>query len=68
MDKSNIIRLVKEAEVIPKLEYDNDLMCLKANTLKTIKAVRRRLGVLEELIGEIEFELTLNHMDDEEYE
>jgi hypothetical protein len=34
--------------------------------MATVRAVKRRLGVLESLLGEIEFEITLNHLDDEE--
>lgn len=67
MDKSNIMKLMKRAEVIPKLEYSDNILELRRNVYSTIVAVRKRLVALEELKGEIEFEITLNHLDDEEY-
>ena len=67
MDKSNILKLLKRAEAIPKLEYSDNILELRDNVHSTIMAVRRRLEVLEELKGEVEFEITLNHLDDEEY-
>lgn len=67
MDKSNIMKLMKRAEVIPKLEYSDNILELRRNVYSTIAAVKKRLAALEELKGEIEFEITLNHLDDEEY-
>ena len=67
MDKSNILKLLKRAEAIPKLEYSDNILELRDNVHSTIMAVRRRLEELEELKGEVEFEITLNHLDDEEY-
>jgi len=67
MDKSNILKLLKRAEAIPKLEYSDNILELRDNVHSTIRAVRRRLEALEELKGEVEFEITLNHLDDEEY-
>lgn len=67
MDKSNILKLLKRAEAIPKLEYSDNILELRGNVYSTIRAVKRRLEALEELKGEIEFEITLNHLDDEEY-
>lgn len=67
MDKSNILKLLKRAEAIPKLEYSDNILELRDNVYSTIRAVKRRLEALEELKGEIEFEITLNNLDDEEY-
>lgn len=67
MDKSNILKLLKRVEAIPKLEYSDNILELRDNVHSTIRAVRRRLEALEELKGEVEFEITLNHLDDEEY-
>lgn len=67
MDKSNILKLLKRAEVMPKLEYSDNILELRNNVYNTIRAVKKRLEALEELKGEIEFEITLNHLDDEEY-
>lgn len=66
MDKSNILKLLKEAEVIPKLEYDEDIFKFRDNVRRTIKAVKQRLGNLQSLEAEIDYEITLNHLDDEE--
>lgn len=63
MDKSNILKLLKGAEVIPKLEYDDDIFKFRDNVRRTIK---QRLGNLQSLEVEIEYEITLNHLDDEE--
>lgn len=67
MDKSNILKLLKRAEAIPKLKYSDNILELRDNVYSTIRAVKRRLKAFEELKGEIEFEITLNHLDDEEY-
>lgn len=66
MNKGNIIKLMKKAEVLPKLEYSDNILELRDNVYNTIAAVKRRLSALEELKGEIEFEITLSHLDDEE--
>lgn len=66
MDKSNILKLLKGAEVIPKLKYDDDIFKFRDNVRRTIKAVKQRLGNLQSLEAEIEYEITLNHLDDEE--
>lgn len=66
MNKSNILKLLKGAEVIPKLEYDEDIFKFRDNVRRTIKAVKQRLGNLQSLEAEIEYEITLNHLDDEE--
>lgn len=66
MDKSNILKLLKGAEVIPKLEYDDDIFKFRDNVRRTIKAVKQRLGNLQSLEAEIDYEITLNHLDDEE--
>lgn len=67
MDKNNILKLLKRAEVIPKLEYNDNILKFRENVHDTIRAVRRRLEALEELLGEIEYEITLSHLDDEEF-
>lgn len=66
MNKENIIKLTKEAEKIPQLEYSNNLLEFRDNVKKTIKAVKRRLGVLQELESEIDYKLTLAHIKEDE--
>lgn len=67
MDKKVLLELTKRAEVIPKLEYDNYLLKFRDNIRATKRAVKRRLEALNELEGEVEYEITLNHLDDEEF-
>lgn len=67
MNKSNILKLLKRAEAIPKLEYDDNILKFRENVYSTIRAVKRRLEALEELKGEVEYEITLSHLDDEEF-
>lgn len=66
MDKTNILKLLKKAEVIPKLEYSDNILELKRNVGSTINAVKDRLRALKELQAELEYEITLYHLDDEE--
>lgn len=67
MDKKVLLELTKRAEVIPKLEYDNNLLKFRDNIRATKRTVKRRLEALNELEGEVEYEITLNHLDDEEF-
>ena len=65
MQKSVIQELIKEANKSPTLEYSNNILVFKDNVKDTIKAVKRRLGILQTLEMEIDYELTVNHVDDE---
>lgn len=65
MQKSIIQELIKEANKGPILEYSDNILIFKENLKDTIKAVKRRLGILQTLEMEIDYELTINHMDDE---
>lgn len=67
MNKKVLLELTKRAEAIPKLEYDNNLLEFRDNIRATKRAVKRRLEALNELEGEVEYEITLNHLDDEEF-
>ena len=68
MDKSVIQKLIKEVTKAPKLEYSENLLVFKENIEDTIKLVKRRLGLLQTLLGEVDYELTISHIDDEEIE
>lgn len=68
MDKSVIQKLIKEVTKAPKLEYSDNLLTFKENIESTIKLVKRRLGLLQTLLGEVDYELTISHIDDEEIE
>ena len=65
MQKNVIQELIKEANKSPTLEYSNNILIFKENLRDTIKAVKRRLGILQTLEMEIDYELTVNHVDDE---
>lgn len=65
MQRNVIQELIKEANKSPTLEYSNNILIFKDNLKDTIKAVKRRLGILQTLEMEIDYELTVNHVDNE---
>ena len=65
MQKNVIQELIKEANKSPILEYSNNILIFKENLKDTIKAVKRRLGILQTLEMEIDYELTISHTEDE---
>lgn len=65
MQKNVIQELIKEANKSPTPEYSNNILIFKDNIKDTIRAVKRRLGILQTLEMEIDYELTVNHIDDE---
>ena len=65
MQKNVIQELIKEANKSPTLEYSDNILIFKDNLKDTIKAVKRRLGILQTLEMEIDYELTVSHVNDE---
>ena len=65
MQKNVIQELIKEANKSPTLEYSNNILIFKENLKDTIKAVKKRLGILQTLEMEIDYELTISHVEDE---
>ena len=65
MQKNVIQELIKEANKSPTLEYSNNILIFKDNVKDTIRAVKRRLGLLQTLEMEIDYELTVSHVNDE---
>ena len=65
MDKSVIQKLIKEVTKAPELDYSDNLLIFKENIESTIKLVKRRLGLLQTLLGEVDYELTISHTDEE---
>lgn len=61
MQKNVIKELIKEANKSPALEYSDNLIVFRDNIKDTIKQVKRRLGILQTLEMEIDFELTVSH-------
>lgn len=64
MQKNVIQELIKEANKSPTLEYSDNILIFKDNLKDTIKAVKRRLGILQTLEMEIDYELTISHVED----
>ena len=65
MQKNVIQELIKEANKSPTLEYSNNILIFKDNIKDTIRAVKRRLGILQTLEMEIDYELTVSHVNNE---
>ena len=65
MQRNVIQELIKEANKSPTLEYSDNILIFKDNLKDTIKAVKRRLGILQTLEMEIDYELTVSHVEDE---
>lgn len=65
MQKNVIQELIKEANKSPTLEYSNNILIFKDNVKDTIRAVKRRLGILQTLEMGIDYELTVSHANDE---
>ena len=65
MQKNVIQELIKEANKSSTLEYSDNILIFKDNLKDTIKAVKRRLGILQTLEMEIDYELTVSHVNDE---
>ena len=63
MQKNVIQELIKEANKSPSLKYNENLLVFKENLKDTIKQVKKRLGILQTLEMEIDYELTISHTD-----
>mgnify|MGYP000903034302 FL=1 len=66
MQQNVIHKLIQQANKLPVLQYDSNLIIFKDNIDATIREVKQRLGVLQTLKAEIDYQLTLTHTDDEE--
>lgn len=67
MQQNVIHKLIQQANKLPVLEYNPNLIILKDNVDVIIREVKQRLGVLQTLKAEIDYQLTLTHTDDEEF-
>lgn len=63
MQKNVIQKLIEEADKSPSLKYNENLLVFKENLKDTIKQVKKRLGILQTLEMEIDYELTISHAD-----
>lgn len=67
MEKDVIQQLIQQANKLPVLKYSSNPIVFMDNIEDTIREVKQRLGVLQTLKAEIDYQLTLNHIDDEEF-
>ena len=67
MQKDVIQQLIRQANKLPILEYSSNPIVFRDNLDVTIREVKHRLGILQTLRSEIDFELTLTHAEDEEF-
>lgn len=67
MEKDVIHQLIQQANKLPVLKYSSNPVVFMDNIEDTIREVKQRLGVLQTLKAEIDYQLTLNHIDDEEF-
>lgn len=67
MEKDVIHQLIQQANKLPVLKYSSNPVVFMDNIEDTIREVKQRLGILQTLKAEIDYQLTLNHIDDEEF-
>lgn len=67
MEKDIIQQLIQQANKLPVLKYSSNPIVFMDNIEDTIREVKQRLGILQTLKAEIDYQLTLNHIDDEEF-
>lgn len=67
MQQNVIHKLIQQANKLPILEYDHNPTIFRDNVDATIREVKQRLGILQTLRAEIDYQLTLAHADDEEF-
>lgn len=67
MEKDVIRQLIQQANKLPVLKYSSNPVVFMDNIEDTIREVKQRLGILQTLKAEIDYQLTLNHIDDEEF-
>lgn len=67
MQQNVIHKLIQQANKLPILKYDPNPTIFRDNVDATIREVKQRLGILQTLRAEIDYQLTLAHADDEEF-
>lgn len=67
MEKDIIYQLIQQANKIPTLKYSPNPVVFMDNIEDTIREVKQRLGVLQTLKAEIDYQLTLTHAEDEKF-
>ena len=64
---TGIQKLIQLANKLPILEYNSNPILFRDNIDATIREVKHRLGILQTLKAEIDYQLTLSHTDEEEF-
>ena len=64
MQQNVIHKLIQQANKLPILKYDPNPTIFRNNVDATIREVKQRLGILQTLRAEIDYQLTLAHADD----
>lgn len=64
---TGIQKLIQQANKLPILKYNSNLLLFRDNIDATIREVKHRLGILQTLKTEIDYQLTLSHTDEEEF-
>lgn len=64
---TGIQKLIQQANKLPILEYNSNPILFRDNIDATIREVKHRLGILQTLKAEIDYQLTLSHTNEEEF-
>lgn len=64
MNNNNIQKLINQVNKVTALEYNDNILVFKDNIDYAINKVRHRLGILQTLKAEIDYQITISHAED----
>lgn len=64
MNNDNIQKLINQVNKVTVLEYNDNILVFKDNIDYAINKVRHRLGILQTLKAEIDYQITISHAED----
>lgn len=64
MNNDNIQKLINRVNKTTALEYNDNILVFKDNIDYAINKVRHRLGILQTLKAEIDYQITISHAED----
>lgn len=64
MNNDNIQKLINQINKVTALEYNDNILVFKDNIDYAINKVRHRLGILQTLKAEIDYQITISHAED----
>ncbi len=64
MNNDNIQKLINQVNKVTALEYNDNILVFKDNIDYAINKVRHRLGILQTLKAEIDYQITISHAED----